>query len=374
MLFTISLVCTLSFQVSNGLQTVQNFSEHLVHNGLAESLLPLPLTKQWPMLQDFMSLLDEFLPLEDRTNYVVNIGARDGIEFDPTWELFSTHHFGGIAIEGEVEVIDKLNINMQRCNQTGNIHVISNFTFEHTIAEQLRSKGCPVKFDVLKVDIDSLDVGVTRGLLQGGYQPGIIMVEINPGVPPPLEVSIDSLFMNNTLVKLDYRNHGGASIGAWYSFFTEMDYVLVGVELGSPRSGRCRKCEHNAYFVRGSFFRKASMKGYTAPSYTDMIRAYWQGMYFYNKGNPALCNCHPCPIQIVMNTVCNSHHAMCPLPLPPHNKINVINTGIYFANTSYYLHSVEGRDVGKEAEKQMCDVMNTLFRSIGTITCRISPI
>ena len=64
------------------------------------------------------------------------------------------------------------------------VHAIA-LVSPQNVAGLLRDHRTPKKLAALKVDIDSIDLPVLEAILEAGYRPMVIMVEINPDVPPP---------------------------------------------------------------------------------------------------------------------------------------------------------------------------------------------
>eukprot|EP00808_Paulinella_micropora_P001815 g25703.t1 len=53
-------------------------------------------------------------------------------------------------------------------------------------AQALTSKHVPKDFDVLKLDLDSFECDLLQIVLEQGFRPKVIVVELNPAWPPPL--------------------------------------------------------------------------------------------------------------------------------------------------------------------------------------------
>jgi hypothetical protein len=165
----------------------------------------------------------------------------------------------------------------------------------------------PKEFDVLKVDIDSIDLPICRAIIEGGYKPTIVMVEVNPNIPPP--ISFYATEFAFTKENVEFLHHGGASASALYHEMKRLDYALVGMELGSNR-GNCMMCEHNMYFVRGDMYR-AKSDGKPFPSHKEMSRSFWFALSQY-WGTARSLKCYTanvCPTKQFERILCNQPNA-----------------------------------------------------------------
>jgi len=120
-----------------------------------------------------------------RTNYAVNIGAGDGrYGNDPVFPLLM-EGYAGVAIEGdECEELWR-NLPFDAVKKlTGTMVTPDNVT------ELLNSASCPENCDFFKIDIDGYDGVILRTILNAGFRPKVIQMEVNPEFPPPFEFSV----------------------------------------------------------------------------------------------------------------------------------------------------------------------------------------
>ena len=135
---------------------------------------------------------------------------------------------------------------MQGAFARHNIAIECDFVRGATVAERLAAHGIPRDtLDLLKVDIDSADLSVTRAVLRGGFRPRLIYAELNQHVPMPIEFAalepeageaLNASYHKGTKTFAGYRGNNkiwpcfGASLGAWAALAPELGYVLLGTD------------------------------------------------------------------------------------------------------------------------------------------------
>lgn len=233
----------------------------------------------------FELFVSEFLNLQKYADkYIVNVGANDGAGFDPAYPLYKKG-FAGLCIEGDPKWRTILPETMARANSSSNVHVLLENIHPQDVETVFKRYSVPYNFGILKVDIDSVDLPVSRAIINL-YRPTLFMIEVNPFVPPPLSYVVESFDPDpnaNHTKTFPFTGHGGTSITRVFEELTALDYTLVAVELGSRR-GRCRPCEHNTYFVRGDVFDRLSEGGgggVKKPDIFNMANAYWYSIKQY---------------------------------------------------------------------------------------------
>jgi hypothetical protein len=139
--------------------------------------------------------------------FAVNIGAADipiteaRTQQDAINQLFSDG-WGGLAIEPDITSFRKLELaypqaNIQKENVFLTPHNVAsvirkarlraeNSTSRHTCAH----RSDPSTFDILKIDIDSIDCPVLLAVVESGFRPKLVLIEVNAEVPPPIRFSL----------------------------------------------------------------------------------------------------------------------------------------------------------------------------------------
>jgi hypothetical protein len=181
---------------------------------------------------------------------IVEIAASDGVTLSCTVQLFRQPEWSGLAVEFDATKFASLayvysdfpEVALARCKVT-----------PHNVEALLRANGIPSNFTLLNLDIDSYDLFVLIAMLDGGYRPRLISMEINEKIPPPLFFS----------VRFD-PDHGwpgdhfyGCSIVAAAETLFERGYVLAKLEY------------NNAFFIEQGSARAANIAGQTADEAYD---------------------------------------------------------------------------------------------------------
>jgi hypothetical protein len=183
---------------------------------------------------------------EQATRYAVNIGAGDGASCnDPVYPLFA-RGFAGLAVEGGDAPALASNLpadNIRKLTRT--------FVTPINVSELLRTAECPGDCDFLKIDIDGYDGPVLKAVLESGYRPKIIQMEVNPEFPPPVAFSV--------LYHPRYRPSDRAGrVGGFYG--ASAAYVLHVTRLYGYRLAYLdfvTEWTHDVTLVRGDLFEVA---------------------------------------------------------------------------------------------------------------------
>jgi len=181
-----------------------------------------------PAEVELVDIVDAVLPAGARGG-VVNLGARDGKTHDPTYPLFARGH-PGAAFEGWEPVFPELDAHLGPF--APGVAVVHEYARPDTFAAKLKEAGVtPANLDVLKIgergeeediyararagtprarplpiithffitkpqslslspishflDIDGFDLALARSVLEAGYRPKVVLMEINSDVPAP---------------------------------------------------------------------------------------------------------------------------------------------------------------------------------------------
>jgi hypothetical protein len=97
-------------------------------------------------------------------------------------DLGSAHGYGGSNVRHLVDKYGWDSCEIDVSKKWGKIHprVINKFIDRDTICDTLTENGTPKNFDLLSLDIDSMDWYVLERLLEGGWKPTLTILEFNP--------------------------------------------------------------------------------------------------------------------------------------------------------------------------------------------------
>ena len=121
--------------------------------------------------------------LEIPKGWFVEFGAWDGKHLSNTYTLVSEHGWQGVYIEGNPEKFKQLLLT--KAAFPDKLHALCAMveaTGENTLDQLLARTPLPSEFDLLSIDIDSLDWQVWNSL--SSYRPKIVVIECNTILPP----------------------------------------------------------------------------------------------------------------------------------------------------------------------------------------------
>ena len=160
--------------------------------------------------------------------YYVEFGAGDGIWLSNSYYFRNKEMWNGLLLEGNIESVNKgsKNINLHHERVTpDNINILFD------------KYNVPKQFDLLSIDIDSIDYYVWKAL--EGYEPNVVIVETNPGLPNDIPLIMDPS-MKSTI----NTSYFGANLLAFYDLAQEKGYEFV------------TTVRWNAIFVKKDIFEK----------------------------------------------------------------------------------------------------------------------
>ena len=120
------------------------------------------------------------------SRFVVNFGANDGVNGDPTWP-FAKAGYTTLEVEGAARYVKILHQLKNGLKSRGvNLLVYDKFVLPGTLPAILIDHGVPKTLAFLKIDIDSIDCVIANQTLALGFRPAFLQMEFNPEVPPPV--------------------------------------------------------------------------------------------------------------------------------------------------------------------------------------------
>lgn len=160
------------------------------------------------------------IPISHR--YIVEFGAYDGVGMSNSRHLIKNKGWNSFLIEADNRLYKKLS-KLYKGSQT--VKTKKSFVTEENINDLFSEANIPYDFEVLSIDIDSIDYYVWRGLNQ--FRPKIVIVEYNSCIPSNQEY----IASKEQAVELGGTSKEGASILSWHKLGIKKGYQLVYGEL-----------------------------------------------------------------------------------------------------------------------------------------------
>ena len=170
-----------------------------------------------------------------QVNYYVDIGASDGVSSSSTLEFAKNDNWSGLSIEFDNKKFSKLKFVYRKYR---NITLANTKVTPNSIVGLFEQHSVPNNLTFINIDIDSYDLDVISTILQEGYKPDIVSIEINEKIPPPIYFKV--IFDENHYWKGDHFY--GCSINAAKIEFSKFDYKLADFKM------------NNAVFVNSRVF------------------------------------------------------------------------------------------------------------------------
>ena len=163
---------------------------------------------------EFDSLLSR---VENRTNYIIDIGASGGSSTDPVYSYITNNSYKGLCIEAVDDRVQHL-----KQVVAPSFDIYSGYCTPQNVLGLFQQYNVPSSPDILKIDIDSYDLAVLRSILTL-YKPKIIIAEINEKIPPPVQFEV--LFKENYI--WDESHFYGFSIASGEKVMNHYGYKIL---------------------------------------------------------------------------------------------------------------------------------------------------
>jgi hypothetical protein len=169
--------------------------------------------------------------LEISGGYLVDIGAADGIRQSSTSEFLKNRTWKGALFEFNPESFSRLAF--LYCS-SDSVSLAKVKVTPDNVVKIFEASDVPPIFEYLNIDIDSYDLSILRQLLDAGYTPEIISMEINEKFPP--NIYFEVLYSPEHYWRGDH--FFGCSLTAAYETLSTRDYSLYSLQY------------NNAIFIR----------------------------------------------------------------------------------------------------------------------------
>eukprot|EP00802_Teleaulax_amphioxeia_P010268 Tamp_10294.p1 GENE.Tamp_10294~~Tamp_10294.p1 ORF type:complete len:414 (+),score=31.02 Tamp_10294:201-1442(+) len=124
-------------------------------------------------------------------HFVVNFGCwltgtQQSMWYDVATGLMMERGWAGLGFDAGKHLTLIRQVAVHRARQ--NVTFIDELLTGETAARRLRAKNVPMELDLLKVDIDSFDCDLARGILLDGFRPKMLHIELSPVWPRGVRV------------------------------------------------------------------------------------------------------------------------------------------------------------------------------------------
>jgi hypothetical protein len=116
-----------------------------------------------------------------RRGVCVDVGAHDGVYLSNTANLIKHHGWSGVLIEADPEKHAALAANMRDCEGTTCLQRLVSWSGPDGLDAILSALGVPPRFELLSIDVDSVDYYIWEGLRD--HVPAVVVIEYNPSIP-----------------------------------------------------------------------------------------------------------------------------------------------------------------------------------------------
>ena len=181
---------------------------------------------------EFQYLLYLVKILDLRSGPIVDIAASDGYNQSSTLGFYRDG-WPGLAVEMDPKKFATLSYLYSNFPE---VKLAKSRVTPNNVLDLLKGFEIPSDIAILNLDIDSYDLSVAESLLDGGYRPQIISMEINEKIPVGVYFSVR--FNEDHFWKGDHFY--GCSIDAAMQSIKPYGYTLVSVQF------------NNAFFVKNS--------------------------------------------------------------------------------------------------------------------------
>lgn len=171
--------------------------------------------------------------IELKNRFIVEFGAYDGIKMSNSRYWIEQENWNAFLIEPDKRHFSKL---WKLYKDAKNVRIMSAFVTPENITALFNSAEVPKDFEVLSIDIDSIDYYVWDALYD--FQPKIVIIEYNSSYPPDYEYIVK----RKDAIRYSGTAQGGSSILSLYKLGKKKGYNLIYGDL----------IGNNLYFIHDS--------------------------------------------------------------------------------------------------------------------------
>merc|ERR1719352_374248 len=244
---------------------------------------------------DVMDFVVKRVPNVKWDKYAANLGAGDGVAMipgvsceagfdctnqwsDPVYPLFMHRGFHGLCVEGNPSYLPLIEKHLPKPD----IKKVTAMINPMNVVQLLKDGNAPIDMDYFKNDIDSYDCAVHLAVLDAGYRPKVIQVEVNPDIPYPINFGV--LYSQDYKPNLGAAGFYGCSLTLTSTIMRPFGYVLAEVGMG-----------HDAVYVRKDIADAAGIPGMSDQQGSDKLGKCCLTGHFGTLGSYAVWNVLPVP-------------------------------------------------------------------------------
>jgi hypothetical protein len=161
--------------------------------------------------------------LDIANGYLVDIGAADGIRQSSTVGFLNSSGWEGTLFEYSSDSFSRLAFVY---NDSQKINLAKAKVTPKNVVALFEGFDIPRNFEYLNIDIDSYDLSILRELIDSGYRPKIISMEVNEKFPP--NIYFEVLYSPDHAWKGDH--FFGCSLSAAHESLGPRGYRLQNLE------------------------------------------------------------------------------------------------------------------------------------------------
>jgi hypothetical protein len=151
-----------------------------------------------------------FSNIKPTNKYFVEFGVEDGSECNTRY-LQENGNWKGLRLDGGYDDSQRF------------LH--KELITPDNIVSLFLKYSVPNKFDLLSVDTDMFDYWILKSILEGGYRPRVLIVEINSSLGPVVCKSVPWPMKGTTV--WDKTNYFGVSVAAYHALGKNFGYSMV---------------------------------------------------------------------------------------------------------------------------------------------------
>jgi len=155
-------------------------------------------------------------------HFVVEFGAHDGVKMSNSRNLIHHHNWNGFLIEADPQLYQQLE---SVYAQHPRVKILKSFVTVENINSLFQSAQVPKDFELLSIDVDSIDYFLWEALTD--FQPRLVIVECNPIISPDVSYVAPA----EKARSLGGTQWEGASFKAFVDLGKKKGYELIYTEL-----------------------------------------------------------------------------------------------------------------------------------------------